>query len=289
LIFTGAFGKIVGVVDKELPHRNVNVIHKSQKMTKIVAVVNQKGGTGKTTVSSNIIHAARRVGLRALAADLDKQGSLSLAFLPAADAAPGLMAHELFTAAPLTAPESIADDLSIIRADKSLLAKCVKADPAATAAAAKRLREAAQEFDLCVIDTPGSLGEDATTYAALMAADFVVCPFQVGLSEIAALEDLWRHLGAVRKSVNPKLKLLGLLPCKINTRSRQERDFLASLRKTYGSAILPHVLAERAPVKQAVARRVAVWQGTRGDSHMKAGQEWLAACESILAGVGVTK
>jgi chromosome partitioning protein len=258
-------------------------------MTKIVAVVNQKGGTGKTTVSSNIVHAARRAGLRVLAADLDKQASLSLAFLPADGAAPGLMASALFTSAPIGEPESIAADLSIIRADKLQLAKCVKADPATTAAAAKRLRAAAQGYDLCVIDTPGSLGEDATTYAALMAADFVVCPFQVGLSEMAALEDLWQHIAGVRKSVNPRLKLLGLLPCKINTRSREERDFLDVLRKRYGTSILPHILAERAPVKQAVARRVPVWHSTRGDSHYKAGQEWLSACESILAGVGVTK
>ncbi|MBN3780502.1 ParA family protein [Burkholderia sp. Ac-20345] len=255
-----------------------------------IAVVNQKGGAAKSTLTQQLSHAARQAEIKTLVVDLDKQGSASLGFLPAEGAAAGLQASSLFGTGPLATPEQIAPGFSIIRADKLELAKRVKEGKEATMRAAKNLRQIAQGFDLCVIDTPGSLGEDATTYAALMAADYVICPFQVGLSEVAALHDLWQHIAGIRSSgINPRLQVLGLLPCRINTRSAEERNFLEQLRKKYGKAILPHVLAERAAVKQAVARRAPVWQGNRGDGHKKAGQEWLAACNAILAGVGVVK
>lgn len=257
-------------------------------MTKILAVVNQKGGAAKTTLALHVGYAARRAGLRVLWADLDKQASLSLS-VPTNGAQDGVKASELFTFDSIRLPESVVPDVGIIRADKLQLAKRVKEGMQVTEAAARNLRLLAHDYDLCVIDTPGSLGEDATTYVALMVADYVVCPFQVGLSELAALQDLWMHIMGVRNSINPKLKVLGLLPCRINTRSREERDFLASLRKQFGTNIMSHVLADRASVKQAVARRVPVWQGTKGDSHRKAGREWLAACEAILNGTGVTK
>lgn len=256
-------------------------------MTIAIAVVNQKGGAAKTTVSNHLTHAARRAGKRVLAADLDKQASFSLGILPADGAERGLHSSDLFNGAAGAAPEYVDDKLGIIRSDKLELARCVHADKATTESAARNLRQAAKDFDVCIIDTAGSLGEDATLYAALMAADYVVCPFQVGLSELAALQDLWVHIEGVRRNVNPRLKVLGLLPCRINTRSTEESQFLEMLRKTYGKFILPHVLAERAAVKQAVARRVPVWQGTKGDGHRKAGQEWLSACESILSSAGV--
>jgi chromosome partitioning protein len=256
-------------------------------MTTVIAVVNQKGGAGKTTVSGHLVHAARRGGKKALAVDMDKQASFSLAILPADNSIRGLHASDLFDGTPSVSPERVADDLSIIRSDKLELARRVASDRATTEAAARNLRSAAEGFDVCIIDTAGSLGEDATLYAALMAADYIVCPFQVGLSELAALQDLWVHIEGVRRNVNPRLKVLGLLPCKINTRSTEEGEFLAMLRRTYGKFILPHILAERAAVKQAVARRVPVWQGTKGDGHRKAGHEWLSACEAILKSAGV--
>jgi chromosome partitioning protein len=261
-------------------------------MTKIIAVVNQKGGAAKTTLATHITHAARRAGLSVLAVDLDKQASLSLGFVAADDATAGIEASTLF-AGELNgdaAAERIADDLAIVRADKLALAKRVRESRETTQRAARNIRQLAQGYDLCVIDTAGSLGEDATTYAALMAADYVVCPFQVGLYELSALQDLWQHISGVRTSgINPRLKLLGLLPSRINTRSKEERGFLDVLRTKYRDAIMPHVLTERAAVKQASARRLPVWQGNRGDGHKKAGEEWLAACNAILAGVGVVK
>jgi len=109
--------------------------------------------------------------------------------------------------------------------------------------------------------------------AALAAADAVVCPFGVGLYEGKALADLWEYLKGIKANgYNPKLRLMGLLPSRVHTTSKEEMEALAALRAQFGNAILPLMLGERASVKQAISKRKPVWKGTKGAGHMKAGK-----------------
>ena len=118
----------------------------------------------------------------------------------------------------------------------------------------------------------------------MTAADYVITPVSIGLYELSGVADLMQTIHVIRtQGFNPKLKHVGILPMKTNSRSIEEKDGLESLRKRYGKAILPEVLPERAAVRKAVARRVPVWVSPRGAGHVKAAQEWRAACESILA------
>jgi hypothetical protein len=82
---------------------------------------------------------------------------------------------------------------------------------------------------------------------------------------------------------NPRLKHLGILPMKTNSRSIEARNALASLREKYGSVILPQALVERAAVRKAIAQRRPIWVNTRGEGHLKAAQEWRLACTDILS------
>ena len=101
------------------------------------------------------------------------------------------------------------------------------------------------------------------------------------------MADLLQTIHIVRtQGFNPRLRHIGILPVKTNNRSTEEREGLASLRAQYGAAILPEVLPERAPVRKAIALRRPVWVATRGDGHLKAAQEWRAACASILGRMG---
>jgi len=134
---------------------------------------------------------------------------------------------------------------------------------------------------LCLIDTPPSLG--VLLMSSLAASDFVVTPVVMGLFELDGLAELVRTIQVARAGgLNPRLRHVGLLPMKHNTRSKDQLAHLAELRAQYGAAILPEELPEREPVKQAIARRLPVWAKARGAGHIKAAKEWRAACQSIL-------
>jgi chromosome partitioning protein len=248
---------------------------------KTLAVANQKGGVGKSTLTVHLAYAATEQGLRVLLVDMDKQGSLSLTFTAPKDAAPGLVASRLYDAEPnQEQPQVINDRLSIIRADNALLS-IDKADNQVIRRPGLALRRFADDYDLCLIDTPPLLG--VRLMASLAASDYVLTPVSVGLYELAGVADLMDSIKVVRtKGFNPRLKHIGILPMKTNNRSTEEREGLALLRKRFGEAMLPVALPERAPVRKAIAKRVPVWLGTRGEGHQKAAQEWRAACAHIL-------
>ncbi|RRD64173.1 ParA family protein [Comamonadaceae bacterium OH2310_COT-174] len=252
---------------------------------KVLAVANQKGGVGKSTLAVHLAYAALEAGLRVLLVDMDKQGSLSLSFPSSGEASAGLLASQLFDDAPSEArPEAVAERLAIIRADNGLLS-VDKAENQVIRRPGAALRRFASDFDFCVIDTPPLLG--VRLMASLAAADFVVTPVSVGLYELAGVADLMQTIHVVRtQGFNPRLRHVGILPMKTNNRSVDERQALAALRERYGAAILPEVLPERAPVRKAIARRRPVWVATKGDGHLKAAQEWRAACESVLGRMG---
>nr|WP_311530341.1 ParA family protein [uncultured Ralstonia sp.] len=255
----------------------------------IIAVVNPKGGQAKTTLCAHLAHAGRRANLAVLLADLDSQASLSLSFPSSAETAntASLTASALFGPNAIGVPEPLSEGLQIIRADKLALGQVPSHDQAAARLAATRIRELAKPFPLCVIDTKGSL-DGTTTSAALYAADAIVCPFEVGVYEADALSDLWQHLRRAKSSgINPRMRVLGLLPSRVNSRSDIEAQGLATLRSQLGDNILPVSLPVRSAVKQAAMKRIPVWQGNRGESHRRAGEEWLSACNLVLQRAGV--
>jgi len=258
---------------------------------KILAVVNQKGGVGKSTLVVHNAYCGRDNGKRVLIVDLDRQGSLSASF-PATGAHEGKSstASALFSSGAMIVPEVLEEGFAIIRADEAL-SLLSGASREGIKRPSRYLRELASQYDLCIIDTPGVLGfNPPMAIAALAAADAVVCPFGVGLYEGKALADLWEYLKGIKANgYNPKLRLMGLLPSRVHTTSKEEMEALGALRARFGNAILPLMLGERASVKQAISKRKPVWKGTKGAGHMKAGKEWREATTSILSNLGVLK
>jgi chromosome partitioning protein len=277
------------VKDRPATQRQL-VTRKIQTMKKLV-VVNQKGGVGKSTVCAHLGYAGIDAGLRVLLVDLDPQGSLSASF-PATGAHEGEASTSsmLFAADVVLSPEILAPGLAIIRKDPEL--QHISGDNKdGVKRPGRHLRTLAADYDLCIIDTPGVLGENPPmSIAGLIAADAVVCPFSVGLYEAEPLVNLWNWLRAViQNGFNPRLKVLGLLPSKVNTASSEEMAALDNLRAQFGAQILPYNLGERAAVKQSIARHKPVWRGIRGSGHKRAAEEWKAATQYILNSLGVLK
>lgn len=248
---------------------------------KVLCVANQKGGVGKSTLAVHLAYAALEAGKRVLLVDMDKQASLSLIFPATKTKEPGLVASKLFGSEQNDEkPEQINENLSIIRADNALLS-IDKAENEVISRPSRFLRKFNDSFDVCFIDTPPLLG--VRLMASLAASDFVVTPVSIGLFELAGVADLMQTIHVIRtQGFNSRLKHVGILPMKTNSRSSDASKSLAGMRDKYGSVILPVALAERAAVRKAIANRRPVWVNTSGEGHLKAAQEWREACSCIL-------
>lgn len=258
---------------------------------KIIAVVNQKGGVGKTTTAVHLAYRAREKGFRVLMVDLDPQGSTSFV-MPSVDDVGGITASELF-ASELSSkrPESLGDNLSIIRADDGLgvMNEMTKVNRTFLQRPKRYLKTLEAEVDVCIIDTPGTLSfAPPMTAGALVCAHSVICPFPVGALEVAGLKPLLNHLKTIKEQgYNSGIKILGFLPSKINTKSKKELEALAGLRVQLGQLMLPVLLAERSAVKQATGSGEPVWRATSGAGHRAAGKEWRDAMDLVLNKMGV--
>lgn len=255
---------------------------------KTIAVANQKGGVGKSTLAVHIAYAAEEAGKRVLLVDLDPQGSFSMSFPASSEQPEASTASALFADGAQIVPEQLTERMAIIRSDKTLpMLSGVSRD--GIKRPARYLRALAGSYDLCIIDCPGVLGfNPPMTIAALVAANAVICPFSLGLYEGKAIADLWEYLKGIKTNgFNPSLRLMGLLPSKVHTTSREEMQALDELRGQFGGMILPLMLGERASVKQAISKRKPVWRGVRGAGHAKAAQEWRATTEYMLKNLGV--
>jgi chromosome partitioning protein len=254
---------------------------------KTLAVANQKS-VGKSTIVYHLATMAADAGLRVLIVSMDGQGSLEMVLPQSADGQAYTTASDLFKEeAPSLPLEYLTETVAFIRAKKDMLSLDALGEDLVKRPK-QHLRKLASNFDVCFIDTPGRICMPLT--ASLAAADVVLCPTSLGLFELGALADLWHFIHAVKKNGhNPHLRLMGILPSKINTKSREELEGLDNLRKQFGPALMPLMLAENTAVKQSQSRRRPVWLATKGAGHRKAAVEWKFVCNSVLVNLGVMK
>ncbi len=180
-----------------------------------MAVINQKGGVGKTTTTANLGAALARSGSRVLLIDLDPQGHLSLHF--GSEPAPGTPSvYDVLTdSLPIRdALIDAGDNIALLPADIDLAG--AESELSSVTGREVLLREAIEpvkdDFDYLLIDCPPSLG--VLTVNALVAANEVLIPLQ---AHFLALQGLSRLLGRtvtlVRQRINPMLRVEGVVLC----------------------------------------------------------------------------
>lgn len=241
-----------------------------------IAIVNQKGGVGKTTAALHLaLYAAET--LRVLVVDMDRQANTTWFFL--GDEAPtGFVSSQLFTEAGGNGAEplKITDKLSIIPADRGgLLGIGDEVSPFP-----RKHLAAISGFDLIVIDTPPAQG--GAQSSALAAASCYLTPIGLDKQSEEGLKGLLLDIRRIRSRFNPRLAHIGILANRFNTRSVQQRKRFESLLADYGERVLPVALAERAAVSTTYEQRIPVWQGARSGGQWTAGREMRAVCKTIL-------
>ena len=239
-------------------------------MAKTIAVLSQKGGTGKTTAVRTLTDVLRRAGVRTLAVDLDPQGNLSDYFDLPPDAEP--------TIADVLAGRSAIDEAilqDIVPANLSLAeAELMLGGRMGRELTLRRaLANAGQDYELILIDCPPSLG--LLTVNALVAADHALITAEAQYFALQGVEQALEVVELARESLNPGLSLLGVLLNIADMRTVHSREALASLQEHFGERVFGPVIRSSIAYAESAerARSILDHRPDLGADYMSLAQE----------------
>ena len=210
----------------------------------VLAVVNQKGGTGKTTTCENLGVGLAQEGKKVLLVDVDPQGSLTISLdYPRPDDLDSTLSElmaKVMQETPLSSGEGILhheEGVDLIPANISLSGMEVSlVNAMSRETILKQLIEPMKrQYDFILLDCMPSLG--MLTVNALAAANNVLIPVQAQYLSAKGLEQLLQTVNKVRRQINPKLRIEGILLTMVDGRTNYARDISNLIRETYGSKI----------------------------------------------------
>jgi len=241
-----------------------------------IAVANQKGGVGKTTLSfnlSNII--AGKKGISVLAIDNDPQGNLTSSFLEDLENLTGNV-MDAYDEKPIK-PQVFNKSLSFLGADPNL-APVAERDFHVIFRLREALSKLNGQFQYCFIDCLPSFGY--LHLAALSAADYVLIPVKPAPYAFAGMHELFKTIEKVRKYHNPDLKVLGIVINQFDGRKPvMEREMEEALREIYGDHVLKAKINKRIKVEESPAFQKAI---TQYDPKGPAAKEFRTIATEIL-------
>lgn len=208
---------------------------------KRIAVINQKGGVGKTTTTVNLGAALAHLGRRVLLLDLDPQANMTVHLDQRPDLESNTLTNLLLEETPLAQlilPTSL-PNLFMVPSDTSLAG--VEQVLANRIGRETILREALEAFpdaagyDFVLFDCPPSLG--VLSANALVAADWVVIPMQAEYLSLQGMAKLVEVIQLVQKRLNPELRIACVLPCMLDSRTNLSTEVLREIDAHFGALL----------------------------------------------------
>jgi chromosome partitioning protein len=203
-----------------------------------IAILNQKGGSGKTTTAVNLAASLAECGRRVLILDLDPSAAAS-SWLGFKEANRGLL--EVLTEgrnlADLVQPTSIAN-LEIIPSSMSLsgAGKALAGEIGVETLLRKRIAKLPQDrWDFLIKDCPPSL--DLLTINALSAAQEVLIPVEAHIMALGGLYSLTQTIEVVQERLNPGLSICGILACRVDQRTNHSKEVVGCLQEKFGKLL----------------------------------------------------
>ncbi len=211
-------------------------------MSQIIAIFNQAGGVGKTTLTMNVGYHLKELNQKVLLLDLDPQASLTIFW--------GLKPKELKH----TIHESIVEETSLpihidlhgvdlvpANINLSVTEKSL-ADAIMKELRLKNLISSVQnEYDFILIDCPPTLG--FLSIISLIAATHVLIPIQTQYKAIMGTQQLIDTIQRVRKYGNPDIKIAGVVPTMFDSRAKQEKESLRKIQKAFTKTNVWHPIS----------------------------------------------
>ena len=231
-------------------------------MCKVIAVANQKGGVGKTTTCVNLGIGLAREGKRVLLVEADAQGSMAVSL--------GIQEPDELDVTLVNIMEKIINDedvdpeegmihhsegIDFIPANIELagLETALVNVMSREQVLRQYLNELKELYDFILIDCMPSLG--MITINALVAADRVLIPVEAAYLPVKGLQQLIKTIGRVRRKLNPKLDIMGILLTKVDRRTNFARDISIQIREVYGDKV--HIFENCIPLSVRAAETTA--------------------------------
>jgi len=225
------------------------------KRAEVIAFANQKGGVAKTTTTLNLAVAFAESGHRVLCVDLDPQGNLTMSQGIDPDKVEkslyDVLVHDMPMAEIIQHREI---DIAVASIDLAGAEIAMSTKIGRERSLEKSLKEVSANYDFVCIDTPPSLG--LLTINALTAANKVIVPVQCEYLSMRGLVQLQNTLKMIQENLNPAVKIEGILPTMLDTRTVHAKEAVEILEENFGelvfkSRIRKAIKFAEAPVKGA--------------------------------------
>jgi chromosome partitioning protein len=241
-------------------------------MAQTIAVLSQKGGTGKTTTVRTLTDVFRGIGLKTLAVDLDPQGNLSDYFDLPPESEPTI-ADVLGGAK--AAGEAIHGDvipasLNLAEAELMLGGKIGR-----EMTLRRALTDVKGDYEVIFVDCPPSLG--LLTVNALVAADYALVTAEAQYFALQGVEQALEVIEVARDSLNDELELVGVLLNLADMRTVHSREAKASLKERFGEKLFDTAVRSSIAYAESAERAVSIL-----DHRPDLGADYLALAGELL-------
>ena len=215
----------------------------------VISIVNQKGGTGKTTTTLNLGSALAQLGRKVLMIDMDAQGNLGYSYgLDADKSIVDILegnSNLSEVVQEVEGVEIIPSDIRLVDLELSLVEMNDRHSQLAQA-----ITDFSKDFDYVLIDCPPSLSILALN--ALYASDFVIIPMLMEVLSLQGLDQIIQTIKRVNKGFEKELKVLGILPVMVDKRRKltdEVKDYIAENYelRIFNSMIRNKVKASESP------------------------------------------
>jgi chromosome partitioning protein len=237
-----------------------------------IAVLSQKGGTGKTTSVRTLTDVLRRIGLDVLAVDLDPQGNLSDYFDVDPEASPtiGDVLSGRADAADAVHDGIIPANLSLAEAELMLAGKMGREMTLKRALAPLK-----DSYDLIMLDCPPSLG--LLTVNALVAADHALLSAEAQYFALQGVEQALEVVELARDGLNPELGWLGVVLNIADMRTRHSREAFDGLREHIGEKLFTSTVRQSIAYAESAELAISIL-----DHRPDLGADYLALADELL-------